>query len=90
MDTYYLDSPLGTIKVRGDAAGIQEVCFVEACVNETTTVPDHLVSCVKQLQQYFEGKRSNLISTSIRKELFSKKKFGAYWPAYPLGEHSPT
>ena len=77
MDTYYLDSPLGTIKVRGDAAGIQEVCFVEACVNETTTVPDHLVSCVKQLQQYFEGKRQQFdFNINPQGTVFQKKIWG--------------
>lgn len=57
MDTHYIDSPLGTIKVKGDAEGIQEVCFVEAISNEPSTVPIHLVPCVEQLQEYFEGKR---------------------------------
>lgn len=57
MDIHYFDSPLGTIKVKGDVAGIQEVCFEEALLNEINPVPDNLVACVAQLQEYFLGER---------------------------------
>ena len=58
MDIHYFDSPLGTIKVRGDVAGVQEVRF-EECLPEqkNTTVPNTLVPCVEQLQQFFAGER---------------------------------
>ncbi|MDC0643582.1 methylated-DNA--[protein]-cysteine S-methyltransferase [Flavobacteriaceae bacterium] len=57
MDTFYLESPLGTIKVKGDAAGIQEIYFEEARLNDAATVPKNLAPCDEQLQQYFDGKR---------------------------------
>jgi len=57
LDTFYFDSPLGTIKVKGDADGIQEICFEQAHINEASTVPKNLAPCVEQLQQYFDGKR---------------------------------
>jgi len=57
LDTFYLESPLGTIKVKGDAAGIQEIYFEEAPLNDAATVPKNLAPCVEQLQQYFDGKR---------------------------------
>ena len=57
MDIHYFDSPLGTIKVKGDVAGVQEVLFVESALEIDNTVPSCLVPCVEQLQQYFAGKR---------------------------------
>lgn len=57
MDIHYFDSPLGTIKVRGDVAGIQEVVFEEPLLNEINAVPISLRPCVLQLQQYFAGER---------------------------------
>ena len=58
VDIHYFDSPLGTIKVRGDVAGVQEVCFEECLVEQkNTTVPNTLLPCVEQLQQYFAGER---------------------------------
>ena len=56
MDIHYFDSPLGTIKVKGDVAGVQEVLFVESALEIDNTVPSCLVPCVEQLQQYFAGK----------------------------------
>ena len=58
MDIHYFDSPLGTIKVRGDVAGVQEVLFEESTLEMENTVPNYLVPCVEQLQQYFAGKRN--------------------------------
>ena len=57
MDIHYFDSPLGTIKVRGDVAGVQEVLFEESTLETENKVPISLVPCVEQLQQYFAGKR---------------------------------
>jgi len=58
LDIHYFDSPLGTIKVRGDVAGVQEVLFEESTLEMENTVPNYLVPCVEQLQQYFAGKRN--------------------------------
>lgn len=55
LDIHYFDSPLGTIKVRGDVAGVQEVLFEESTLEMENTVPISLVPCVEQLQQYFAG-----------------------------------
>ena len=57
LDIHYFDSPLGTIKVRGDVAGVQEVLFEESTLEMENKVPISLVPCVEQLQQYFAGKR---------------------------------
>ena len=60
LDIHYFDSPYGTIKVRGDVAGIQEVLFEKSTLEMENNVPNCLVPCVEQLKQYFAGKRSVL------------------------------
>ena len=57
LDIHYFDSPLGTIKVRGDVAGVQEVLFEDSTLEMENNVPICLVPCVEQLQQYFAGDR---------------------------------
>ena len=57
LDIHYFESPLGTIKVKGDVAGVQEVLFEKSTLEMENTVPLYLVPCVEQLQQYFAGKR---------------------------------
>ena len=58
MDIHYFDSPLGTIKVKGDVAGVQEVCFEECNLEQkNSSVPNSLIPCVKQLEEYFHGER---------------------------------
>ena len=59
MEIHYFKSPLGTIKVRGDAAGIQEVKFDDNFLNEKPIVPIHLQQCVTQLNEYFSGERNS-------------------------------
>ena len=58
MDIHYFDSPLGTIKVKGDVAGVQEVCFAECNLEQKNSiVPNSLIPCVKQLEEFFLGER---------------------------------
>ena len=57
MDIHYFDSPLGTIKVKGDVDGIQEVLFEKDLLDGNNSVPISLTPCIEQLQQYFAGKR---------------------------------
>jgi methylated-DNA-[protein]-cysteine S-methyltransferase len=57
LEIHYFDSPLGTIKVRGDVEGVQEVLFSKSTLEMENNVPNTLVPCVEQLQQYFAGKR---------------------------------
>ena len=57
LDIHYFDSPLGKIKVRGDVEGVQEVLFSKSTLEMENNVPNTLVPCLEQLQQYFAGKR---------------------------------
>lgn len=59
MDIYYYNSPLGTIKLKGDVDGIQEAQFEDDLLDEFNPVPTSLVPCVNQLQEYFGGHRKH-------------------------------
>lgn len=58
MDTCFISSPLGITKIMGDANGIAIISVLtEGTIS--TTVPNHLQEAVLQLQEYFEGKRTD-------------------------------
>ncbi len=52
-----LHSPVGYLKIEGDASGVSAVSFVESDPGQSEEVPQELVECALQLQQYFEGNR---------------------------------
>ena len=80
MDIHYFNSPLGTIKVRGDVEGVQEVRFEKSTLEMENTVPICLVPCVEQLQQYFAGNpptfdfKMNLQGTDFQKTIWNLLK----------------
>jgi methylated-DNA-[protein]-cysteine S-methyltransferase len=58
MDTCFISSPLGITKIEGDENGIAIISVLsEGTIS--TTVPNHLQEAVLQLQEYFEGKRTD-------------------------------
>ena len=57
MDTCFISSPLGITKIEGDENGIAIISVLsEGTIS--TTVPNHLQEAALQLQEYFEGKRT--------------------------------
>jgi methylated-DNA-[protein]-cysteine S-methyltransferase len=63
METCIVSFPLGFTKIVGDEDGISEVTILDSEEKETDIIPVELEDCVIQLQNYFEGTRSqfNLI-----------------------------
>ena len=57
METAFIQSPLGITKIEGDENGIA-VISVLSQGEETQKIPVVLKDAVKQLQEYFEGKRT--------------------------------
>ncbi|OEK05882.1 methylated-DNA--[protein]-cysteine S-methyltransferase [Roseivirga misakiensis] len=54
----YMDSPLGRIKIIGDADAIKMVSFIDREERESEgVIPLTVRNCKKQLKEYFEGKR---------------------------------
>jgi methylated-DNA-[protein]-cysteine S-methyltransferase len=58
MDTCFVSSPLGITKIVGDENGIALIS-VSSDGELSTTIPNHLQEAVLQLQEYFEGKRTD-------------------------------
>jgi methylated-DNA-[protein]-cysteine S-methyltransferase len=60
MYTTYMDSEIGIIEITGTEEGIESVSFIkEKIVDKSASVPDVLIDCVLQLEEYFEGKRKS-------------------------------
>lgn len=61
MEEYitYMNSPVGWLEIAGDENGVKRVYFVDEQGKDSETVPDTLVQCSKQLQDFFDGKRKS-------------------------------
>jgi len=58
METCIIKSPLGYTKIVGDVDGISQVTVLNSEEKETDVIPIVLEDCVMQLQEYFEGLRT--------------------------------
>lgn len=60
METVYINSPLGITKILGDQEGIAVISVSDVGINEVSTIiPEVLQDAVLQLNEYFEGKRTD-------------------------------
>ena len=57
METIFIKTPLGTAKIVGDTDGIAEISVSDEG-EVSDTIPSVLQEAVKQLNDYFDGKRS--------------------------------
>ncbi|HSD13249.1 MAG TPA: methylated-DNA--[protein]-cysteine S-methyltransferase [Flavobacterium sp.] len=57
METAFIQSPLGITKIQGDTDGIAVVSVVSEG-DVSITIPESLQEAALQLQEYFEGKRT--------------------------------
>jgi methylated-DNA-[protein]-cysteine S-methyltransferase len=58
METVYIKTPLGIAKIVGDEKGISVISVVDDGKISSTS-PDNLKEAVSQLNDYFEGKRTD-------------------------------
>ena len=58
MDITYYKTPIGTAKIEGDDNGISSVSVIDEDVNHTKLIPKSLQECVKQLDEYFQKRRT--------------------------------
>jgi methylated-DNA-[protein]-cysteine S-methyltransferase len=59
MYKVYYNSPIGIVEIVSDENSIKELSFVEnAMVNDLQTTPQILLTAMKQVEEYFQGKRS--------------------------------
>ncbi|HUH28308.1 methylated-DNA--[protein]-cysteine S-methyltransferase [Gelidibacter sp.] len=58
MESCIIKSPLGFTKISGDEDGISAITILNSEEKVTDIIPIELEDCVHQLNQYFEGKRT--------------------------------
>lgn len=58
METCIIKSPLGYTKITGDKNGIASISILNSEEKITDIIPIELEDCVHQLNEYFEGKRT--------------------------------
>jgi len=74
--TYY-KTPIGTARIVGDDDGISSITVLDSEEESSTNIPECLQECVKQLDEYFQKKRSsfnlnlNPQGTAFQKEVWS-------------------
>lgn len=59
MNQVFIASPLGTLEISGDLNGISSVTFSEDEFPQSEKIPDALKTAVIQLQEYFDGNRTD-------------------------------
>jgi methylated-DNA-[protein]-cysteine S-methyltransferase len=57
IDIAHVPSPLGTIEITGSHGAIFSVSFLDEQDKAKSKIPESLKECVKQLEEYFSGKR---------------------------------
>jgi methylated-DNA-[protein]-cysteine S-methyltransferase len=72
--TTYYKTPIGTAKIIGNKNGIQAVSVLDEDIETSSEVPECLQDCVKQLEDYFKGKRNSFdLKLNPKGTVFQKK-----------------
>ncbi len=54
----YYKTPIGTAKIVGDKNGIQSITVIDEKIENPPHIPEDLQKCVQQLDEYFNGTRT--------------------------------
>lgn len=57
-ESIFYKTPIGTSKITGNIDGIQSIVFIEEDMETSKSIPLFLRSCVIQLEEYFNGVRT--------------------------------
>ncbi|MEJ1221590.1 methylated-DNA--[protein]-cysteine S-methyltransferase [Sediminicola sp. 1XM1-17] len=78
METAFIKTPLGIAKLEGDKMGLSNITILDSQEKLTDIIPEELEDAAYQLQEYFEGKRTQF-SLSLNPEgtEFQKKVWEA-------------
>lgn len=88
MEVCVVKSPLGFTKISGDENGIACISILNSEEKITDIILSVLEDCVHQLQEYFEGKRTqfdltlNLEGTDFQKKVWNKLQTIPYGKTY--------
>lgn len=78
MEECIIKSPLGFTKIIGDEEGISSISILNSEEKITDIIPESLEDCVHQLNEYFEGTRTqfdlklNPEGTNFQKQVWEK------------------
>ncbi len=78
METAYLNTPIGSLEIKGNEDGLASVHFLETEVEITSIISENLQPTITQLQEYFEGTRTvfqlklNPQGTDFQKKVWNK------------------
>jgi len=78
METAFLNTPIGTLEIKGDENGLASVHFLDTDEENTSTISETLQPTINQLQEYFEGTRTefhiklNPEGTSFQKKVWKQ------------------
>ena len=59
METAFINTPLGITKISGDESGISVISILNDETEISPEIPEILREAIRQLQEYFEGKRQD-------------------------------
>ena len=74
----YLHSPIGILKIKGTDTFISSILFVEEEKESSTNLPEIILQCKKELDEYFAGSRKEFAvklapeGTDFRKRVWQK------------------
>ncbi|MBX2829223.1 MAG: methylated-DNA--[protein]-cysteine S-methyltransferase [Flavobacteriaceae bacterium] len=78
METTVINTPVGSLEIKGDSEGIQSVLFKENTKLDNEIVPEVLLPAVTQLKEYFNKTRThfdltlNPEGTSFQKKVWNQ------------------
>ncbi|NUY80211.1 methylated-DNA--[protein]-cysteine S-methyltransferase [Flavobacterium sp. MAH-1] len=57
METAFIKTPVGIAKIEGDENGVSVISILDEEIPTSAKIPKNLKQAVKELDEYFEGKR---------------------------------
>lgn len=86
METIYLNTPVGTLEIKGDIDGLAFVNFIDSKESEGKIISESLQNTVQQLSEYFEGNRINFKLKLNPEGTFFQKKVWQQIKDIPFGK----
>lgn len=72
--TTYIKSPLGLVEISGTKTFITSINFVMDEGEESENLPENIIQCKKELEEYFAGRRRDFsVKTKLEGSVFQKK-----------------
>lgn len=76
--TAYYQSPIGVILIQGNEGGISYIKFLEEGKENDEKLPNPMLECLNQLDEYFNGKRKEFKLKLISNGTEFQKKYGMH------------